>query len=96
MVEFLFGTMINAFWFSLLIGPVVLFILRLYYGLYHRFKMPRLLKLVCLPWSIGFFMEITPHSRFKQVYIISLIFQFSATVLGSFFVLFTHLNHFYS
>lgn len=92
MLEFLFGTLIYAFWFAFLVGPSILFFLRLYIGIHYKIKGTQLIKLLFLPLSIGYFMTFPEESSFKKIYRIVIGFNFAATLLGSLFMIYMVIN----
>ncbi|MCH3976700.1 MAG: hypothetical protein LKE36_03770 [Bacilli bacterium] len=88
MFEFAVGLMIYAFYFTLIFGPLTLFIMRLVYLWPMRKNKKIFYSALFLPCSIGLYYHFPTQSKFKKNYnTVSAIF-FALTVIASFFIIY--------
>lgn len=92
MFDFLVFILINAFWFTLFLGPVTVVIYRLIYALKFGETPKEKWLMVCLPISFGFFQYEKNQPRWGLIYRIILLVFITSTILASFFIYFTEVE----
>lgn len=90
MLRFLLGVTIVCFWIVLIGGTTLLFSLRLYIGIKNKLNVNKLLFVILVPCSIGYYLTYPEKSTFKKIYQSLVILFFVLMLLGSVSVIYSH------
>lgn len=91
----MFEIMIATFYYALYIGLsgiLVLFLMRLYIGIWAKLDKKDLLFLLFVPGSVGLALKIKKHYPLENLYFYVSIFFFVAMFIGSIFILYMRLG----
>ena len=92
MFEFMFGILIYAFWFTLIIGTITLFSLRVVYSLQFNYNIKERLMIWFIPLSIGFYHLEKENNKLSKIYRKLVIVFFITGLLASLFILFSEME----
>ena len=92
MFDLMIFTLVNAFWFTLIIGTLTLFILRVVYTIGKAYDIKERLLIWFLPLSLGFYQYEKEKNIISKIYRISVIIFFITGILSFLFVLYTELE----
>lgn len=87
--------MIAVFYYALylgLSGILILFLMRLYIGVWAKLQVKDLLFLLFVPGSIGLALKMKKNYPFENLYFYASIFFFLMTFIGSIFLLYMRLG----
>lgn len=90
MFDLLVFVMINALWVALIL-LVILLGFRTFYAIKNQLPKRKLLLMIFLPFSIGFYQHVT-HKKLLKVYETIVIIQFILMFLASIFILYLRLE----
>mgnify|MGYP001430101636 CR=1 FL=1 len=90
MLEFLVGLMLYAFWTAVIINFVVLFGMRIFFVWKEKKTPIEMIKILFIPFSIGYLSLNKRRSVFDLIYKVFLIIMFFATGIGGVMVFYTH------
>lgn len=92
MFEIMIFTLINAFWFTLIIGTATLLALRIIYSLQFSYTLKERLMIWFIPLSIGFYQLEKKKNIISKLYRILVIVFFVSAMLAFLFVLYTEME----
>lgn len=92
MFEMMVFILINAFWFTLIIGTLTLFSLRVVYSMQYTYSLKEKLMIWFIPLSIGFYQLEKEKNKISNIYRISVIVFFITAVLASLFILYSEME----
>ncbi|MDR4969284.1 MAG: hypothetical protein RG740_06670, partial [Acholeplasmataceae bacterium] len=92
MFELIVALSIYAFWFSLIIGSLTLFLIRLYIVIIKKLDFKKASMILWIPCSIGFYLNIKEESQLTKIYKSLVIIFFVSTFIASLFILYIHLE----
>lgn len=92
MFDIMIFTLINAFWFTLIIGTLTLFILRTVFALKGQFSLKDQLLIMFTPLSLGFYKHNQDKSIFGQIYRIFVIIFFVTGLIAFIYIAYTELE----
>jgi hypothetical protein len=68
MFDFMIFFLQASFLIGMIVGPITLLSLRIYYAIKHQKVLKEQLLIVLLPFSIGFYMKVKETNKFKTIY----------------------------
>ncbi|MCD4826315.1 MAG: hypothetical protein K8Q99_00880 [Acholeplasmataceae bacterium] len=92
MFEIMIFTLINAFWFTLIIGTTTLLALRVAYSMQFSYTLKERLIIWFVPLSIGFYQLEKKKNIISRLYRILVIVFFITAILAFLFVLYTEME----
>ncbi len=92
MFEIMIFTLINAFWFTLIIGTTTLLALRVTYSMQFSYTLKERLMIWFIPLSIGFYQLEKKKNIISRLYRIAVIVFFITAILAFLFVLYTEME----
>ena len=92
MFSLLIMIFVYAFYFSLIVGTLTLFIFRAYFSYQNNLDWKKALFVMLTPCSIGFYLTIHDKNKLTSLYRALVIVFFVTTFVASIFVLYMHLG----
>ena len=92
MFDLMIYVLINAFWFTLIIGYTTLFILRTIYAYQGNYSMNEKLLIMFMPLSLGFYKYNQNKNMFSLIYRILVIVFFVAGFIAFIYIAYTELE----
>lgn len=92
MFEFLIYLLVNAFWISLILGTLTLFVFRGLAVILYQIPKKEAWQVLLIPCSIGFFFHVKEVDWLTKTYRILIIVFFVTTLIASLFLFYMHLE----
>ena len=92
MFEIMIFTLINAFWFTLIVGTLTLFALRVTYSLKFNYNLKERLMIWFIPLSIGFYHLEKKKNIISKIYRIFVVIFFVTSILAFLYILYTEME----
>jgi hypothetical protein len=92
MFDLMIFILINAFWFTLIIGSTTLFILRTIYAYQGNYSMNEKLMIMFIPLSLGFYKYNQSKNMFSLIYRILVIIFFIIGFIAFIYIAYTELE----
>jgi hypothetical protein len=92
MFDLMIFILINAFWFTLIIGSTTLFILRTIYAYQGNYSMNEKLMIMFIPLSLGFYKYNQNKNMFSLIYRILVIIFFIIGFIAFIYIAYTELE----
>ncbi len=92
MFDFMIFILINAFWFTLIIGTFTLLSLRVIYSLQGNYSIKERLMIWFMPLSIGFYHLERHKNKLSKIYRVFVVIFFITALLSSLFIMFTEME----
>lgn len=89
MLNFVVALMLYSFWFAVALNFIVLFGLRLAKAIIHHYPLKKALKMILLPFSIGYFLDLEEKDYLDKWYMISISFMTFFILIGSVMIYYT-------
>ncbi|AUD65320.1 hypothetical protein BK011_06315 [Tenericutes bacterium MZ-XQ] len=92
MFDIMIYTLINAFWFTLILGTLTLFILRTVFAFKGPFSLKDQLLIMFTPLSLGFYKHSQNKTVFGKIYRILVIIFFVTGFIAFIYIAYTELE----
>ena len=92
MFDIMIFILINAFWFTLIIGTLTLFSLRTVFALKGDFSLNNKLLIIFTPFSLGFYKHNQNKTTFSLIYRIFVILFFVTGLMAFIYIAYTELE----
>lgn len=92
MFDLMVFTLINAFWFTLIVGTSTLFVLRVLYTTKASYTTKEKLMIWFIPLSIGFYHFEKQKNIISKIYRICVVIFFITAILAFLYVFYTELE----
>lgn len=92
MFDLMIFVLINAFWFTLIIGATTLFILRTIYAYQSNYSLNEKLQIVFMPLSLGFYKYNQNKNMFSLFYRILVVLFFITGFIAFIYIVYTELE----
>jgi hypothetical protein len=92
MFDIMIFVLINAFWFTLIIGTTTLFILRTIYAYQGNYSMNEKIMIMFIPLSLGFYKYNQSKNIFSLIYRILVIIFFIIGFIAFIYIAYTELE----
>jgi hypothetical protein len=92
MFDIMIFVLINAFWFTLIIGTTTLFILRTIYAYQGDFSLNEKLMIMFIPLSLGYYKYNQNKNMFSLIYRILVIIFFIIGFIAFIYIAYTELE----
>jgi hypothetical protein len=92
MFDIMIFVLINAFWFTLIIGTTTLFILRTIYAYQGNYSMNEKIMIMFIPLSLGFYKYNQSKNMFSLIYRILVIIFFIIGFIAFIYIAYTELE----
>lgn len=89
MLNFVVALMLYSFWFAVAINFVILFGLRITKVVIHHYPLKKALKVVLLPFSIGYFLDLEEKDSLDKWYRLSISLMTFFILIGSIMIYYT-------
>jgi hypothetical protein len=86
----------TSFLVGMILGPITLLCLRIYYAIKHHKVLKEQLLIILIPFSIGFYMRVKEPIKFKLIYQELTISFLFLLILGGVFIIYLQLGVYYA